>query len=261
MNIDRTTIVVRERRLPELYDLALLVLRRHFWALGLLALIGGGPFLLLNWWLLKGHDSNDWWTWYPCLLLVAVEGPLATAPIAAYLGTALFDEQPRVGAALRQALERWWALLLFGLFRGVLAVFPLLLILYPPHATEVCVLERQPLGATWRRAGALRAVWSSEWITHLLIAGPLLVLGVISVIEASSTITSLLLHADLLGEDDGHTSYLPGMSIAPHIATWLVLSYLALVRFLSYIDLRTRREGWEIDLALRRAASRLEPKT
>jgi hypothetical protein len=259
MNIDRTTIVVRERKIPELYDLALLVLRRHFWALCLLALIGCGPFLLLNWWLLHGHDGDDWWTWYPCLLLVAVEGPLATAPIAAYLGTALFDDNPRVGAALRQALGRWWSLLLFGLYRGLLALFPMLLVLYPAHATEVSVLERQPVGATWKRAGALRAVWSSEWVTHLLIAGPLLALGVLCVIDATQTIVSLLMHADLLGEDDHLNMYIPGMNVAPHLATWLVITYLAIVRFLSYIDLRTRREGWEIDLALRRAARRLEP--
>lgn len=261
MNIDRTTIVVRERRIPELYDLALLVLRRHFWALWLLALIGCGPFLLFNWWLLSGSASDDWWTWYPCLLLVAIEGPFATAPIAAYLGTALFDEQPRVGAALRQALARWWPLLLFGLYRGLLAVFPLLLILYPPHGTEVSVLERQSVGATWRRAGALRTVWSSEWVTHLLIAGPLLALGVLCVIDATQTIVSLLMHADLLGDDDSTSAFIPGASFAPHLATWLVLTYLAVVRFLSYIDLRTRREGWEIDLALRRAARRLEPNT
>jgi hypothetical protein len=259
MNIDRTTIVVRERRIPELYDLALLVLRRHFWALLLLALIGCGPFLVFNWWLLAGHGADDWWTWYPCLLLVAVEGPLATAPIAAYLGTALFEEKPRVGAALRQAIGRWWPLLLFGLYRGLLALFPLLLILYPPHATEVSVLERQGVAATWRRAGALRTVWSSEWVTHLLIAGPLLALGVLCVIDAGQTIVSLLMHADLLGEDDPTSPFIPGASIAPHLATWLVLTYLAIVRFLSYIDLRTRREGWEIDLALRRAARRLEP--
>lgn len=259
MNIDRTTIVVRERRLPELYDLALLVIRRHFWALGLLALIGCGPFVVLNWWLLASTQPENWWSWYPCLLLIALEGPFATAPIAAYLGTALFDEQPRVGAALRQTFARWWALLLFGLYRGLLAVFPLLLVLYPPHAAEVCVLERQPLGATWRRANALRTVWSSEWVTHLLIAGPLLCIGLLCMIDAVETISSLLLHADLLGEDDAWTSYIPGASFVPHLATWLVVAYLAVVRFLSYIDLRTRREGWEIDLALRRAAQRLEP--
>ncbi|MBA3699025.1 MAG: hypothetical protein H0W78_09235 [Planctomycetes bacterium] len=259
MNIDRTTIVVRERKLPELYDLALLVIRRHFWALGLLLLIGCGPFVLLNWWLLRGHGEDAWWTWYPCLLLIAVEGPFATAPIAAYLGTALFDEHPRLGAALRMALVRWRALLLFGLYRGLLALIPLLLVLYPPHTAEVCVLERQPLGATWRRLASLRTVWSNEWTLHLLLGGPLMALGVIFLIEAVQVITSLLLHADLMNEESSLTPYIPGASFAPHLAIWLVMGYLAVVRFLSYIDLRTRREGWEIDLALRRAAQRLEP--
>ena len=38
---------------------------------------------------------------------------------------------------------------------------------------------------------------------------------------------------------------------------WLVAGYFAVVRFLSYLDLRIRREGWEIELIMRAAANRL----
>jgi hypothetical protein len=258
VNIDQTTIVVRERSLPELYDLALLVCRRYLWPLLILGIIGCAPFMVINWWLLSAPQTDkSWGYWYWCLLLLAIQGPFATAPITAYLGAALFDDQPRIGKALAQGWSHWWALMVFGLWRGLLGIFPFLLIFWPPHAVEVAVLERQKLGATWKRANALRAVWTSEWVTHLMVAGGLLAIGLFCLVDTATTLISLLMHADFLGYEDGWSYYLPNVSIAPHIASWMVLMFLAVVRFLAYIDLRTRREGWEIDLAIKREARRL----
>jgi hypothetical protein len=39
---------------------------------------------------------------------------------------------------------------------------------------------------------------------------------------------------------------------------WLTYLYLSVVRFLCYLDLRIRREGWEVDLALRAEAEQLK---
>ena len=41
------------------------------------------------------------------------------------------------------------------------------------------------------------------------------------------------------------------------IAMWTVASYFTVVRFLSYLDLRIRREGWEVELRMRTEAARL----
>jgi len=40
-------------------------------------------------------------------------------------------------------------------------------------------------------------------------------------------------------------------------AMWIVAAYFAVVRFLSYLDLRIRREGWEVELQQRAAAAPL----
>ncbi|HXT57762.1 MAG TPA: hypothetical protein VN699_03965, partial [Pirellulales bacterium] len=47
-----------------------------------------------------------------------------------------------------------------------------------------------------------------------------------------------------------YTVYLQG-------AIWLVVGYFAVVRFLSYLDLRIRTEGWEVELIMRAEAARL----
>jgi hypothetical protein len=38
---------------------------------------------------------------------------------------------------------------------------------------------------------------------------------------------------------------------------WLVVAYLSVVRFLSYLDLRIRHEGWEVELLMRAEALRM----
>ena len=41
------------------------------------------------------------------------------------------------------------------------------------------------------------------------------------------------------------------------LALWSVVGYLTVVRFLRYLDLRIRREGWEVELWMRAERGRL----
>ena len=41
------------------------------------------------------------------------------------------------------------------------------------------------------------------------------------------------------------------------LALWLVVAYFSVVRFLSYLDIRIRREGWEVELVMRAENQRL----
>ena len=47
------------------------------------------------------------------------------------------------------------------------------------------------------------------------------------------------------------------VAIYLEIAIWIVAGYFTVVRFLSYLDVRIRREGWEVELALRAQRARL----
>jgi len=38
---------------------------------------------------------------------------------------------------------------------------------------------------------------------------------------------------------------------------WTTAGYLAVVRFLAYLDLRIRQEGWEVELRMRAEGTRL----
>jgi hypothetical protein len=41
------------------------------------------------------------------------------------------------------------------------------------------------------------------------------------------------------------------------LAMWLTAAYFAVARYLSYLDLRIRHEGWEVELRMRAEAARL----
>lgn len=259
MSPDQATIAIRERSLAELYDLALLVVRRQPWPPLLLVLIGAGPWLALDAWLLLGRGNNNelWVSWYPLLLLIAVQAPFAFAPLTAWLGAAMFSERPSLGAALRDGWRPWLALLTGGVVRGFLAIFPLFMPFWPAHLPEVLVLERQRLRPAWRRASALRGVAGGSAVVHLLVAAVVAAAAVWCLVGTYSALGGLLLHADPWTFEAWHL-YVPSRSILPHIAVWLAVGWLTVVRFLWYIDLRTRCEGWAVDLELRAAAVRLE---
>ena len=42
------------------------------------------------------------------------------------------------------------------------------------------------------------------------------------------------------------------------LSLWIVAGYLTVVRFLSYLDLRIRHEGWEVELRMRAEGTRLK---
>jgi hypothetical protein len=41
---------------------------------------------------------------------------------------------------------------------------------------------------------------------------------------------------------------------------WLVVAFMSVVRFLNYLDLRIRHEGWEVELLMRAEALRMQTK-
>jgi hypothetical protein len=48
--------------------------------------------------------------------------------------------------------------------------------------------------------------------------------------------------------------------IAYPLALWVVVGWFSIMRFLSYLDLRIRHEGWEVELLMRAEALRMAPK-
>ncbi|MCA9247997.1 MAG: hypothetical protein KDA42_12800, partial [Planctomycetales bacterium] len=125
-----------------------------------------------------------------------------------------------------------------------------------PYLGEIVLLERNALfrGRTGRlttmrrtsgfHSGVFGEVMS-RWLASLLIGAALV---------ASIWLSLWTLISQLSGRwhslETAYAWYLP-------IALWIVIGFFSVVRFLSYLDLRIRREGWEVELAVRAEGARL----
>ncbi len=299
MQLDNTRIAVVERGTLEVLDLALHVLRAYARPLLQTLLLLVVPLMIINQlllgWLVAPVDFSASWTGEDfgrvsrylinMSLLVFLEAPLASAFATAYLGRAVFLDQPRIGELLREmrslAVPLIWNL---GILRGVLPAWLLVLLIdresdysgweawlivlavcvaglraFRPFITEITVLERLPLvrrsvGAMTigRRSALLHNPAASDLLARWMgtsLVGVLLTLGVYGAFLFASgiilnqwTLSSLLLQFCLPA------------------SMWVTTLYLCVVRFLSYLDLRIRHEGWEVELRLRAEASRLATK-
>ncbi|HET6883344.1 MAG TPA: hypothetical protein VFI31_24555 [Pirellulales bacterium] len=267
MQLDKTRIAIRERSFIDILDLALAVLREHAGPLTLALLAGAVPAALVNHWLLDdvllddALDPGDLaWYFFLLALLICWELPLATAPIALYLGQALFLERPSAGKLAKDFAASLPQILLYQvLMRGALVWFvmtiPILFVGWP-YLSEIILLERNP----WRKRspagtstftrssnmhGRNRGELFTRWFGSLLLGGLLLLIFWRSL---------WYLVRVLSGELESST---PQFTVWFNVALWLVIGFFAIVRFLSYLDLRIRTEGWEVELLLRAEAARL----
>jgi hypothetical protein len=103
-----------------------------------------------------------------------------------------------------------------------------------------------------------KTLFFNLYFNLLLVAAMAISGGVIIGVVGAAEIANLLFWEALDSEE--WSSWLhPRETFLTVILPWPIIIYLTVVRFLAYIDLRTRREGWEIELDLRRAARRLDP--
>lgn len=264
MQLDQTRIAIRERGFAEILGLALQVTRAGFGWLSLLWFIGVTNFAVINAVLLAPMLDeeliyNEFPGGYWCLmvLLVAIETPFATAPITLYLGKMMFHGEFRFRTMLVELMRSLPQLLLFqGILRTI--VLPVLALPYwvMPYVGELILLERNPMFAgrskrmtTNRRSRNLHTNSGGELFGRWLLA---VVVSVVLTLVLGYGIESFLLQ--IAGYEV--TAYIRNLVIYP-ITLWIVVGWMSVVRFLAYLDLRIRREGWEVELLMRAEAARL----
>ena len=142
---------------------------------------------------------------------------------------------------------------IFGI--GGLALYAFLMRAVRPFINEIVLLERNPLRAKdptaitiGRRSSQLHGPSSGDLFAKWMataVMGTLLTVGVAA--------TFVFLSGTLFND------WQPGPAMIRFMypaSMWIVILYLSVVRFLSYLDLRIRHEGWEVELRLRAEASR-----
>lgn len=266
MQLDSTRIAIRERDLADIMDLSLRVVRAYAWPLFWTTLAGVVPFAILNYFLTRrasvvDYDATAPWDyiWF-MLFLVVLELPLAAAPTTLFLGQAMFERKPSPRRIARDLLGSLPQMVFFQVFlRGLLlpmVITGLLPFASWPYLNEIILLERNPMMAgrratmtTFRRSNALHARSRGDLLGRFLTSA---ILAIAMTLSLWITIWHLAhpFTQKRLFEPISFVVYLP-------LAMWIVAGYFAVVRYLCYLDLRIRREGWEVELQLRAEAGRL----
>lgn len=287
MRFDKTFIAIRDRGVLEIFDLSLHVIVDHFRPLFWLLVIGATPWALLDYWLIGWlTDSmtypavNFYWVMF---LLIVSQAQVGTALMTHYLGQAMFVGRPGIRATVRGVFSTsmyfWWV---HGVLRMVFPVVVLCLALstndigvfvltnlalagsvaialgvraFRPFVSEILLLERTPISKKGenqvyfaRRSRSLHDSGSDlfgRFATSCMFA---VLLGF------SSFSAFVVLDSVLLIQADSGYSYLPFFWVA---SLWIVAGFLAVTRFLSYIDIRIRQEGWAVELRMRAEGQRL----
>ncbi len=291
MKLDQTFISIRERDLLETFDLAILVTRQHLKNLLGLLFLNALPWVLFDWLLLFQYsvgmdtDSESYLFYFQMTLLVISQASIGTALITGYLGQAMFVERQSIMQTYRQFFRKP---VLFGWVHGVIRlvvpisallvlanlniddpaagvwIFLVVLLIgiqgfiraFRPFVNEVVLLEKTPYKRVsdgrinfGTRMLALHQGASADLVARafaMLFFAPLLFFSLFGSFCLADYY--LLLQA---GID------FPIKTIYWTIALWMVAGFVAVVRFLFYIDTRIRQEGWAIELKMRAEGLRL----
>ena len=269
MQLDRNRIVIRERGWLDLLDLALCLIRVYAWPLAVSLAVGVVPAMVFNVWLLAG--VGDWNAdgtvasapqryLFLMLLLTLWEIPLATAPATLFLGEAVFLERPSAKQIAKAFFHALPQLIVYQVLRRALFIPLVITWIIPfaarPYLNEVILLERNPMHSrrpdqmtTSRRSRSLHANSGGDLFARWLVSGAI---GFLLAVAFWATMA--MLSGLLLGEwDDARLPYI----LYYPLALWIAVGYFTVVRFLGYLDLRIRREGWEVELMMRAEGAKL----
>ena len=282
MKFDKTFIAIRERGILDILDLALHVATDHFRALACLLVVGVLPWVVLDFWLLGwmiGDDDFSSYYYWCMFLLVVNQAHVGTTFMTRYLGQAMFAGKTSVkwtiGDVIKTTPYYYW---IHGLWRMVVpaAVLGLLMHIehydetilvgsfllplcvftgcafraFRPFVSEVLLLERTPISKKnpklvhfSKRSKTLHGSASSDLFGRFMSVVFFLTPLFFSCYAMFVTIDGVLnLRANT------EWSFAPYYWIA---ALWIIAGYAAVVRFLSYIDIRIRQEGWAVELRVR----------
>jgi hypothetical protein len=249
VNLLAARIVLRPRSFADVLDLALPFCLANRRLLGKLALVALAPIAATAAWLRLGRG----WAWPAVWLVVAGLAFLAEGVFTSALGEALFRPAPALearavlGRFARRLLPYLAAQLLRGLILLVCGALVLPLAFEAPRelfVPEAVLLENAGVGRAFTRSRALSRDRGFFCLGILLAAALMPVVGAI----VGELVGQFLVGFGLqLGKPAGELWHDGGSGFAV-VAALAAVPVAAAARFLGYIDLRTRREGWDIQL-------------
>jgi hypothetical protein len=261
MQADRLHVVVRPRGILECLDLAVILCGRRPAAVAVAVALGAAPFIVFNLFVVAPALETTTQRMGGVLLL-GIETAWASVPLTLYLGQAVFSERFSWRLAARALVGSFPALVLFqGIIRGICLGFVVLapvVFIGMYYLDQIILLERPRLSRIWNRRTAINRRNAGHILALALVDGLLLIIGVPLATQFLAGVTAVwqgraVSWIPVVGP--GGLGGVPLFSWHGQIAFWAVCGLVTVFRFFTYLDARIRREGWDVELALRSAAT------
>jgi hypothetical protein len=264
MKLDEARVVLRPRSLAEILDLALRFASDP--AATIYAKLAALT-LLPAWVLSLAAHWGLGWSWGAVWLLALAFATPIQGVFTVAVGKMMFAEQVTVREIMREYLRRFpayfGALLITRVQIAVLSCAVFLIL--PPlwiwgrtlHVHEACLLEQAGPSDAVKRAARMveqRVLPAAGTLMLLSLAAA----GFVCVAEALLNY-GLFEFVLQVGMPFGSLLH-EGGSAAALLGLFLAVPYWATARFLLFVDLRTRRDGWDIQLRFMALASQAEPE-
>lgn len=273
MKLDGAIFAIEQRTVGNCIDLAIVFLRQHFWGVTLLVGFFAVPSIVLTWWLTARAD----WRLFGCLLLFALESPFCGSALVAAAGPRVFGEEfsPLKGLrALRRRLGIFlWILPLVRL----LSIGALWILVIPGYMiatrygflAEILLLENCPFKDYETRLSDLMNETYMALVGRLVTIVLFFAISVGSLFVLVDLTSGMLLGLPIFYGRISSLAYFQDevftlLTLDPRVATvlvavcWLVYPVTRLAWMFCYLDVRIRKEGWDVEIDFRVEARRLE---
>src|SRR5687768_17208910 len=144
-----------------------------------------------------------------------------------------------------------------------------------PFVNEIILLERLPLRSAnpaemtlAKRSSYLQGPHSADLVARFMLASLTAVFVAWALCYSSLLVLKFLFDFGDLTLVDLLVDVFENQDVSWHqvqfaypLLLWLVAAYFSVVRFLAYLDLRIKHEGWEVELLMRAEGLRLAGKT
>lgn len=261
MNLTSAAIVLRERSALELTDLSIRFVR----SLAPLAYLRVSAAVLLPLYALclglRYAAELDWgWIW----LIAWVASTLAQGPFTLLAGRLLFADDVRTADILRDTLRRSFTYGASLLARAIFLVLSLITFVGPlvvwaltAYLHEIVYLENAGLRTALGRSRRFVRGRSGSSLEMIVLIGceifSAVVLGEVVGMVLTEFVFQITVPVETLAEDGGSIFALAG---------WLaVVPFTSALRFLFYVNERTLRDGWDVQVRFLGIRDGLEQRT
>ncbi len=249
MNLGNAGVVLRPRSLAESVDLALTwcvkVGRGTYLRLALVVLLPAA----IGCWLLRALLD---WEWAAVWVVAGLVASFLQAPFTMAAGAMMFEQDVTARAVLGRFLRRLpatffvWIIAQLVLGLGLLLAFVGVVWTWPRvvFTREIVLLEGQSVGAALTRARNFVARQTGDALFLIGAQACVIAVFILCFDQVDAALFDLALQ---LGRPFGEIE--DGGSLFALLGLFASVPYLSTIRFLRYVDGRTRRDGWDLQLA------------